>query len=162
MNHYASVIGTITNIEHINDNMQTGGCTIRYTMDGEYPFGPFQVQLSPNAFVLNQHLLQVGDRATFFFDKNAPMVLIYPPRYDAIAAAYTPYGTSAMLDVFQNHLVNSDNTLKLNLAGDTPVTLPNGQPFFGDPNGHLLLVLYSMTTRSIPAQTTPDQVAVFC
>ena len=162
MNHYTAVIGTITNIEYITNNAQTGGCTILNTLEGENPSGPFQVQLSPNVFVMNLHPFQVGDRVTFFFDKNAPMVLSYPPRYNAIAAAYTPYGTSAMLDIFQNHLVNTENTLKLNLAGDTPVTLQNGQPFFGDINGYLLLVLYSMTTRSIPAQTTPDQVVVFC
>ncbi len=159
---YTAVVGIITNIEYINHNGQTGGCTILYTLEGENPAGPFQVQLPANAFVLNLHPFQIGDRATFFYDTNAPMVLIYPPRYTAIAAAYTPHGTSAVLDIFQNELTNSDNTLKLNLAWNTPVTLLNGQPFSGDLNGYLLLVLYSMTTRSIPAQTTPEQVVVFC
>jgi len=158
---YTSVVGIITNIEYLN-NGQTGGCTILYTLEGENPAGAFQVQLPANAYVLNLHPFQVGDRATFFYDQNAPIVLIYPPRYTAVAGAYTPHGTSAILDQFLHSLVNTDNSLMLNMAWNTPITLANGQPFKGDLNDHLLLVLYGMTTRSIPAQTTPEQVVVFC
>lgn len=160
---YTPVVGIITNIEYLTANAgQTGDCTLLFTLEGENPAGPFQVQLPANAYVLNMHPFQIGDRATFFYDANAPMILIYPPRYTAVAGAYTPHGTSAMLDVFQNNLLNSDNTLMLNMAWNTPLTLANGQPFSGNPAGHLLLVYYSMTTRSIPAQTTPEQVVVFC
>lgn len=160
---YTPVTGIITNIEYLNGTeRQTDGCTILYTFEGENPSGAFQVQLPANAYVLNLHPFQVGDRATFFYDPNAPMVLIYPPRYTAVAGAYTPHGTSAVLDQFRNSLVNTDNSLMLNLAWNTPVTLANGQPFKGNLNGHLLLALYGATTRSIPAQTTPEQVVVFC
>lgn len=163
MSLYNAVTGIITNIEYVNNHTeQTDNCTILYTLEGENPAGPFQVQLPANAFVLNLHPFQVGDRATFFYDTNAPMVLIYPPRYTSIAGAYTPHGTSAMMDIFQNGLVNSDNSLKLNLAWNTPITLLNGQPYRGSLDGYLLLVSYNMTTRSIPAQTTPEQVVVFC
>ena len=158
---YTPVTGIITNIEYLsNGNTQT--CTLLLTLEGENPSEPFQVQLPANAYVLNLHPFQIGDRATFFYATDAPMVLIYPPRYTAIAGAYTPHGTSAVLDVFHNNMVNADNTLMLNMAWNTPVTLLNGQPFTGNLGDKLLLVLYSMTTRSIPAQTTPEQVVVFC
>lgn len=159
---YTPVVGIITNIEYLNTGNQSSGCTLLFTLEGENPAGTFQVQLPANAYVLNLHPFQIGDRATFFYDSNAPMILIYPPRYTAIAGAYTPHGTSAMLDVFQYNLMNSDNTLMLNMAWNTPVTLLNGQPFGGNLEDKLLLVHYSMTTRSIPAQTTPEQVVVFC
>ena len=67
-----------------------------------------------------------------------------------------------MLDVFQNDMTTADHSLKLNLAWNTPITLLNGQPYNGDLKDKLLLVHYSMTTRSIPPQTTPEQVVVFC
>ena len=160
---YMPVVGIITNIEYLSGGEnQDPSCTLLLTMEGENPAGPFQVQLPANAYVLNLHPFQIGDRATFFYDVNAPMVLIYPPRYTAISGAYTPHGTSAVLDVFQGNLVNSDNTLMLNIAWNTPVTLLNGQPYTGSLENKLLLVSYSMTTRSIPAQTTPEQVVVFC
>ncbi len=160
---YTPVVGIITNIEYLDGNTnQSGDCTLLFTLEGENPAGAFQVQLPANAYVLNLHPFQIGDRATFFYDPNAPMVLIYPPRYTAVAGAYTPHGTTAILDVFQNNLVNSDNSLILNMAWNTPVTLANGQPFRGNLSNRLLLALYGMTTRSIPAQTTPEQVVVFC
>ena len=159
---YTSVIGIITNIEYVNNNDHSDMCSILYTLEGENPAGIFQVQLSANAYVLNLHPFQLGDRATFFYDPNAPMVLSYPPRYTAVAGAYTPHGTSAMLDLFHDDLTTSDRSLKLNLAQNTPITLPNGQPFKGSLEHRLLLVFYGMTTRSIPPQTTPEQVIVFC
>ncbi|MBE5971320.1 MAG: hypothetical protein E7246_02200 [Lachnoclostridium sp.] len=163
MTTYTSVVGIITNIEYLGGmGNQSGDCAILFTLEGENPAGAFQVQLPANAYVLNLHPFQIGDRATFFYDPNAPMVLIYPPRYTAVAGAYTPHGTTAMLDFFQNNFVNTDNSLMLNMAWNTPVTLANGQPFKGSLNNQLLLVLYGMTTRSIPAQTTPEQVVVFC
>ena len=163
MDFYAHTVGIITNIEYLDTNAdQNTSCTLLLTLEGEHPEGPFQIQFPPSAYILNLHPFQIGERATFFYDPNAPMVLSYPPRYTAVAGAYTPQGTSAMLDVFETDLINSDNSLKLNLAWNTPVTLSNGQPFHGTVGGHLLLVYYSMTTRSIPAQTTPEQVVVFC
>ncbi len=163
MASYTPVVGIITNIESLGEiGNQVNDCSILFTLEGEYPSGAFQVLLPANAYVLNLHPFQIGDRATFFYDQNAPMVLIYPPRYTAVAAANTPHGTTAALDRFHHDLVNSDNTLKLNMAWNTPVTLANGQPYKGTLNHHLLLVLYGMTTRSIPAQTTPEQVIVFC
>lgn len=162
MAHYTPVTGIITNIESIGSNSQSDTCTLLFTLEGENPAGAFQVQLPSNAYILNLHPFQIGDRATFFYDPNAPMVLIYPPRYTAVAGAYTPHGTTAVLDMFQNDLVNSDNSLMLNMTWNTPVTLANGQPFHGNPNGNLLLVLYGASTRSIPARTTPEQIVVFC
>ena len=160
---FIPVVGIITNIEHLNETTNPANdCTILFTLEGEYPTGAFRVQLPANAYVLNLHPFQIGDRATFFYDPNAPMVLVYPSRYTAVAGAYTPHGTSAMLDQFHDDLSTSDRSLKLNLAWNTPITLPNGQPFKGDLSNRLLLVLYSMTTRSIPPQTTPEQVVVFC
>lgn len=160
---YTPVAGIITNIEYLSGSgSPANDCTVLYTLEGENPAGVFQVQLPANAYVLNLHPFQIGDRATFFYDPNAPMVLIYPPRYTAIAGAYTPHGTSAMMDIFGQNLVTADNTLMLNLAWNTQITTLNGQPYNGELRDKLLLVLYSMTTRSIPPQTTPEQVVVFC
>ena len=163
MAYYAPLVGIITNIESISANAGlTGGCTFLLTLEGEDPSGPFQVQLNPNTYVMNLHPFQVGDRATFFYDPNAPMVLSYPPRYTAVAGSYTPHGTSAVMDVFREDMHSSDHSLALNLSQNTPVTTANGQPLRGNPAEHLLLVYYSMTTRSIPPQTSPEQVVVFC
>ena len=160
MAYYSHAIGIITNIEHINT--PSDDCTLLFTLEGEHPSGPFQIQINAHTYVMNLHPFQVGDRATFFYDPNAPMVLSYPPRYTATAGVYTPPGTSAMMDVFGDQMTTADRSLQLNLDWNTPITTANGQPFTGNPESHLLLVYYSMTTRSIPPQTAPEQVVVFC
>ncbi|MBQ2400891.1 MAG: hypothetical protein II311_02625 [Lachnospiraceae bacterium] len=76
---FTPVTGIITNIEYLRGTGDpVNDCTILFTLEGENPAGAFQVQLPANAYVLNLHPFQSGDRATFFYDANAPMVLIYP------------------------------------------------------------------------------------
>jgi len=162
MAYYTPTVGIITDITtQTSGNTLSSGCTLNISMMSEDQ-GPVNIILSSTTYVLNAQPLQVGDRATFFYDPQAPAPLIYPPRYQAVAAAYTPYGTNAYLDVFNYMFSNTDNTLILNVSENTPVSLPNGQPFKGILSDKLLLVIYSMTTRSIPAQTSPDQIIVFC
>ena len=112
--------------------------------------------------MLNLPPFQVGDRAKFFYSLGAPMPLVFPPRYRAVAAAYTPQGVTAVLDVFDGRLLNSEGTLLLKPSWATPVTLPNGQIFMWNPGNRLILATYSAPTRSFPAQTVPEQMVVFC
>lgn len=159
---YAPLVGTITNIEYQNENYSGRfGCDILFTVQAEDQ-GTVNVLLPSNAYVLNLHTFQIGDRATFFYSPDAPMPLIYPPRYTAAAAANTPHGVTAVLDFFNMTLTDSDNTLTLTPSWNTPVTLPNGQGFAGNPGGNLLMATYTASTRSIPAQAAPEQIVVFC
>ena len=66
------------------------------------------------------------------------------------------------LGYFNNLLMSSDQSLKLNLAPTTQVMTTNNQTYMGNPGNHTLVVLYSQTTRSIPAQTTPEKIIVLC
>lgn len=162
MSYYTPTVGIITNISFQDAaNTASSGCSLMVSIDSEDQ-GPVNLVLPSNIYVLNARPFQIGDRATFFYDTQAPVPLIYPPQYRAVAAAYTPSGTNAYLDVFDPMLTNSDNSLTLNISRNTPVFLPNGQNFHGDLTDKLLLVIYGPTTRSIPAQTSPEQVIVFC
>lgn len=162
MAHYTPTVGTITNISaQDTGNTSAFGCSLMISMDSEDQ-GPVNMILPSNVYVLNGRPFQIGDRATFFYDTQVPVPLIYPPQYRAVAAAFTPSGTNAYLDVFDPMLTNSDSTLSLNVSRNTPVSLPNGQSFQGDLADKLLLVIYGPTTRSIPAQTSPEQIIVFC
>ncbi len=162
MAYYTPTVGIITNISTMNmQNTAESGCSLFLTMQSEDQ-GIVNILLPGNAYVLNGRRLQAGDRATFFYDPTAPAPLIYPPQYRAVAAAPTPYGTSAALDFFNSLLTNTDNTMILNMSGNPQPMLPNGQPFYGDLAGKLLLITYSASTRSVPAQVRPDQIVVFC
>jgi hypothetical protein len=66
------------------------------------------------------------------------------------------------VDFFNYQLVSSDGSLRLNISPDTRILLENGQLFNRNPANRYLVVVYSATTRSIPAQTTPSQIIVMC
>lgn len=161
MASYLPISGTITQINRPDTGRENLGCTINLTIQSREQ-GVVNMLVPASAYVQNSRRLNTGDSVTCFYPADAPVPLIYPPQYTAAAVAFTPLGTFADLDIFDRRLTNSKNTLRLNLPGNPNMTLPNGQPFTGFIEGKLLLVIYSATTRSIPAQTTPRQIVVFC
>lgn len=99
---------------------------------------------------------------TGFYDEDAPVPLIYPPQYKAIVVAINVQGCSVKVDYFNSQLVSSDGTLKINISPYTQIILENGQAFSGNPANRNLIVIYSPSTKSIPAQTTPYKIIVMC
>lgn len=161
MSLYTPLTGIIVRITRPDAARNLLGCTLTMTLQSQEQ-GLVNVTVTSSTYVLNSRKLNTGDRVTCFYSSNAPVPLIFPPLYRAVAVAHTSRNQTAALDIFNTSLTNSDNTLKLNLTGSTNITMPNGQPFTGYLAGKVLLVLYGAVTRSIPAQTTPEQVIVFC
>lgn len=166
MSQYTPTSGTILQIEWQSADPDQMGCALNVTFQS-MDQGLIHMIVDGTTYVMNSCPLRAGDQVTFFYLTDAPVPLIYPPQYRAAAAVHTPSGTYAALDVFtqssyNGQLTNSDDTLRLNLSSNTALMLANGQPFGGTLSGKLLLVIYSATTRSIPAQTTPEKIVVFC
>lgn len=162
MSQFSPVEGVVTSVAPMQTTAtDRSACTLMLTVLGRNR-ETFHVVLASNTYVLDQEPIQRGDIITAFYDTMAPMPLIYPPQYRAVAVVKTRVGQSAMLDYFDRNLLNSDGTLRLNRSGSTDVRLQNGQRFLGTLGNQLLLVVYGATTRSIPAQTTPSQIVVFC
>jgi hypothetical protein len=65
-------------------------------------------------------------------------------------------------DYFNSQLVSSDGALKLNIVPSTHIILKNDQPYNGSLMNRNLIVLYGASTKSIPAQTTPYKIIVWC
>lgn len=166
MPQYAPISGTILQIDYPEITSTQDSCGFRIALQSMNQ-GIVNFTITGSTYILDSHPLKVGDLVTCFYSLLAPVPLIYPPLYQAIVVAPTPFGTSAVLDIFtwlpaSRQLANSDDTLRLNHANQARTLLPNGQPFIGTLSGKLLLVLYRATTRSIPAQTVPDEIIVFC
>ncbi len=153
--------GLFTSVTPLQSGNTSSYCTLLVYIRTRYQ-EDYQVLVSSSTFVLDQKPIQQGDTIIAFYDTTAPMPLIYPPQYQAVAVVFPQRGEYAMFDYFDRNLRNSDNSLVLNLSGSTAMQLPNGQYYMGVPGGQYLLVLYSATTRSIPAQTTPHRIVIFC
>jgi hypothetical protein len=118
--------------------------------------------VAPSTYFVDHMMLAPGDMVTGFYDANAPTPYIFPPQYRAIVMAKAMPYPNVKVDYFNEELLSSDGMLKLNLSPRAQVVLENGQAFTGNPASRYLIVVYGATTRSIPAQTTPEQIVVMC
>lgn len=119
--------------------------------------------ISPSTYVADFVTLREGMRATFYYRADAPVPLIYPPQYSAVVVVPRQRnGMFVTVGYFNAALINEEQTLQLNMNSRVQVLTTNNQRFLGSPAGHNLVVFYETSTRSIPAQTTPQKVVVLC
>ena len=69
--------------------------------------GPVTFTVTPDTYVEGQETLKTGDSTAAFYDTEAPVPLIYPPRYQAVLMAETDDGLFAAFDYFDENLVNT-------------------------------------------------------
>ena len=160
--NYLSMEGIIVEIEPLRrGGYRTYGCMQFITVEmSDGNIANFIV--SPSTFVVDYMTLYEGMNATFYYDGNAAVPLIYPPQYNAVVVAPKIQGQNVYVGYFNNNLINSDGTLQLNMNEDVTVVTTNNQTYFGNIGAHNLVVIYDVTTRSIPAQTIPIKVIVMC
>ncbi len=159
MDSYASLTGIITGITPEGSG-SLYGCSQLLSIQTDK--GMANAVIGPSTYVLNSYPLSAGQTVSVFYDSGAPMPLIYPPRYQALAAAPLRNGQTAVLDYFDENLENPAHTLRLNIAASTVAVTPNGQYFAGPLENRPLLAVYTASTRSIPAVTSPEQIVAFC
>lgn len=116
--------------------------------------------ISEETYILDDAKIAVGDVITGFYDPNLPMLMIYPPQYNAIVVAVQKEGQNVKVDVFDKDLLSSDKLLKLNIFDDTEIILTDGTAYKGELANRKLIVVYGFTTKSIPPQTTPSKIVV--
>jgi len=158
---YFSVTGTVVSIEQENG-------MIRVTIEDEHG-NPAVLVLSEDTVFPFSEDFEVGDSVTGWYVTNAPMILIWPAEYNiAVLAAGAPEDGNIKVDRF-NAMVNSDDGLMLSLDGtfafrvddNTQIVLANGDDFTaGDIEGRRIIVIYDVSTRSIPEITTATKLIV--
>lgn len=118
--------------------------------------------VSPNTLIIDSTRLRPRMRIAAFYDSSRPTILIFPPQYQAEIVAVLSASQSIIFSYFDNRLTAQNNALRLNVSARTRISTINGQPFECGLGNNLLLVFYTATTRSIPPQTTPERIIVFC
>ncbi|MGG3451014.1 hypothetical protein [Domibacillus aminovorans] len=163
MINFTSFHGTVTMISDfmIGLNGEGEGCYKLISVDnGHGALVNFVV--SPTTYFVDHVIVAVGDRVTGYYDANAPVPLIFPPQYRALVMAKDNPYQNVKIDYFNSQLESSDGQLRLNISSYTQLLLTNGQPFTSNPANRNLIVIYGPTTKSIPAQTTPYKIIVWC
>jgi hypothetical protein len=154
--------GVVTNIDHAWMGYSgRKGCFKLVTVEDQNR-NIVNFVVTPATYFVYQEMIEVGDMVVGFYDGNAPALLIYPPQYEALVMALASEDYMVKVDYFDQNLLSSDKNLQLNLSRSTPIILQNGQIYTESPANHYLVVVYSITTRSIPPQTTPLEIVVLC
>ncbi len=159
---FASVSGMIVDV--MAERTEAGrsqNCIMYFTVEDDNG-NITNFMVTPNTFVLDFQPLTTGMRCTFWYRTDAPAVLIYPPRYTAVAAARDENDRMVNVSFYNEQFVNQEMNLQLRLDDSTELRTTNNQYFLGNPANHNLMVSYTTSTRSIPAQTTPQKVYVLC
>lgn len=158
MVNLSSRMGVVTDIQNTEEcTRRNGGC---YQMMAVNCDGFIHFIVSPETYF--DETVCVGDAVIAFFDADAPVAAIQPPRLNALAVAKSRPERSVKADTFNRQLISSDGQLRLNLAPCTKILLKNGQPFLGNPADRSLIVFYGPTTKSVPAITVPEKIIVWC
>lgn len=114
--------------------------------------------------ILSVNDIKKGMKITVVLDKMAPMTMSIPAQTNgAVGIVILSESGSVGLSIFNGDLVNLENTLQLNIGPNTQILHQNGSKMiFGaeDLKGQECLVLYSIATLSIPAQTNPEFVMI--
>ncbi|MBP3361562.1 MAG: copper amine oxidase N-terminal domain-containing protein [Clostridia bacterium] len=132
-------------------------------------------------FLINKNYLQLsitnegdmteiaaGDQVTIYVRENTPTVLSLPAQYSPTVIVKNTEAVSAVdVDKYiksgENDFgdyVNQAESLAIHVNDDTPVIKLTKETFDGNLDGYDLIVVYEMTTRSLPAQTTPTRIIV--
>lgn len=161
-NKYRAITGMIVDIVPAGvRNRRSEGC-ILFAMVEDTDGNTVNIMITPATYVVDFEPLTTGMMCTFWYDTNAPVPLIYPPRYHAVVAAVNRNSRMINVDYYNESFVNEERSLQLNLDDSVEIRTTNNQVFQGSPAGYDLVVIYDNSTRSIPAQTTPLKVIVLC
>lgn len=126
----------------------------------------------PSVFIIDQKTstykeisdIKEGMTITAILNKLSPMTMSLPPQTGgAIGFVINSENGCINLSTFNKELVNFENTLKLNISDKTHIVNSRGEKKIfteEDLKGSECLVLYGISTRSIPAQTNPEFVMI--
>ncbi|WP_157764798.1 stalk domain-containing protein [Solibacillus sp. R5-41] len=158
---FMNVKGAISSAEKQADG------TIQFSVTDEN--NPFNFRTDKNTIVLdkkgNKVELKKGDKVSLFVSTNQPMILIFPPQYSpaVVIVEDEKSPTNVVVTDFNEGFINKENDLKLNISNETVIVNEKGEKVAKEAllENHHAIVFYGVTTRSIPAQTTPEKIVVF-
>lgn len=107
--------------------------------------------------------IPVKGRIIAFVDSQTPLPMISPPQVEPMLVIFDQYDKKGEVVVaaFDKSLYNEALKLKLHVKDSTEIIDLQGKSVSKEALvGHILVVFYSATTRSIPAQTNPTKIIV--
>ena len=159
---YISNTGKITEVADTEDGNKV------FTMDNEN--GGLRFVVAPTTTIVDRETgsvitadnLTEGMEVAVIYSAMAPMGMSLPPYMGQVTAVVANADKGSIsVGYFNDDLLNEKDLLQLNISEDTTILTTLGtKSILGadDVKGKDAVVFYDITTRSIPAQTTPSLV----
>lgn len=155
---FANINGTVKEI--IEDTETNEGETLYTIVLETEERGDYWVNIKDNTlFVKDGEIvtideLEEDDNLVVSYEAMAPALSIYPPRLTATAVVVANEEDNATVHVdvfFTEKLISSDNYLRLDITEETVVIDLDNNVYEGSLENKKLAVIYSASTRSMPA-----------
>jgi hypothetical protein len=107
--------------------------------------------------------LHVGQQLAAYYHKEKPVTMIYPPTIPPDILVINGLNEMGEIKVstFDEQLISLDNELALTIDHETLIVNQEGELLDASTlPGRELVIFYTSTTKSIPAQTTPYKITV--
>jgi len=112
--------------------------------------------------------IEAGETVTGWVAASSPAPAIYPPQYmAAVIAVGVPEGLNVRVNLFNawennnGYFISQDGSFAFRIDENTEVVLEDGVEFIGDEfDGRRIIVIYGVSTRSIPEMTTASKLIV--
>ncbi|HHX59934.1 MAG TPA: copper amine oxidase N-terminal domain-containing protein [Epulopiscium sp.] len=105
--------------------------------------------------------LKEGMAVEVYFNQNTPTTMSLPPQLTpaVVVIQKEAIGEPTYVGRFDKDLVSADHFLQLNIGKDTVIVNEKGEKLkIEDIYNKTVLVFFDMSTKSIPAQTTPSKI----
>ncbi|MGE7091565.1 stalk domain-containing protein [Lysinibacillus sp. NPDC048646] len=151
---------TYGTVDHVNVAENTTYYTIK---DGEYSN---ILEVTKETLVFDNTgkkvELKKGDKVVAYTFANKPQKAIYPPQLNPdVVIVETETAGLVEVDYFFEDLTNTYDILKLNIGENTELLNIKGEKVTEKELAEKhLVVFYTVSTKSIPAQTTPSKVII--
>jgi len=159
---YLFISGTIEAIEEVDSYTHI---TIQDTNGN-----PAVLVLAEDVVFPFSDTFDVGDEVTGWYLSNAPMIMIWPPQYNIVVlSAGMPDGSNIKVDRFHKWegnpdgmMISQDEMFAFSVDANTEIILEDGQDFsdFDFELNRRMVVIYGISTRSIPEMATADKLIV--
>jgi len=157
---YISVSGTIVSVEVIDRY-----ATHVHIEDADG--NPAVLVIAGSTALPFDQTFDVGDVVTGWYLSNMPMILPWPPQYNvSVLAVNVPEDLNIRVDRFfawedntEGYFISQDKMFAFRTDENTEITLLTGEVLTEDEiAGFRLIVVYGISTRSIPEMATADRV----
>jgi hypothetical protein len=154
---------------YVKEIKSNNGYTSIIMTDGKSDEVIGQFNLKGDMLVVNQDTatiqtldkIEKGQKIRGFYRKDMPMILIYPPVINPEFIMISSEDTKNFVkhSYFDESLTSIDNNLKLNISDSSVLIDKHGKNVDIEKlKNKDLVVVYDVSTKSIPAQTNPKQV----